>query len=111
MSFTAVAGIVFPESTGTSTDPITAANPGNAGEILSRHKSATMTVSLGTAGSGQEWDFVTKGGSDIKGGNYFFVFWREGPVDRSVMTTTGTSLSAQGGVQSSILMELAYKDG
>lgn len=107
MSFNAVTAIDPTETT----TPLSPSNPASASAMVARHKSATMTVPLGTGGGGQEWDFVTKGGSDIKGGNYFFVYWREGPVDFSTFTTTATSLALQGGVQSSILMELAYKDG
>lgn len=59
----------------------------------------------------EEWDFVSRTGSDIKGGNYFFVLWREGGTDYVQYTASPTVTSALGLVQIKVLFELAYKDG
>ena len=63
----------------------------------------------------QEWDFVSRTGSDIKGGNYFFVIWREGAQDYVAASqfemqnsTAENPMLAQ---QISVWMELAFKDG
>lgn len=58
-----------------------------------------------------EWDFVTRTGSDIKGGNYFFVLWREGGPDFTQYTADPNLLSQLGSMQIKVLFELAYKDG
>lgn len=60
-----------------------------------------------------EWDFVTRGGSDIKGGNYFFVMWREGGPDYTSQqaSTSSAAVSAMGGLSLKVFFELAYKDG
>lgn len=67
----------------------------------------------------QEWDFVNRGGSDIKGGNLFFIMWREGPPTiRSIATgtssvTTGPASSKIAPIfeQIKVTFELAFKDG
>ena len=58
-----------------------------------------------------EWDFVSRTGSDIKGGNYFFVLWREGGPDFVQYTASPTVTAALGKVQMKVLFELAFKDG
>jgi hypothetical protein len=60
-----------------------------------------------------EWDFVTRGGSDIKGGNYFFVLWREGGPDytSSQASTSSAVVKDMGGLSLKVFFELAYKDG
>ena len=64
----------------------------------------------------QEWDFVTKNGCDIKGGNYFFVMWREGAQDlvqasQWVSPAGGTVAEPKTVQHISVWMELAFKDG
>lgn len=59
----------------------------------------------------QEWEFVTRTGSDIKGGNYFFVLWREGAHEGMQMNVSIENLNAAGGLQLKVMSELAYKDG
>ena len=59
----------------------------------------------------QEWEFVSRTGSDIKGGNYFFVLWREGAHEGMQMTLTKENLVAGGQLQLKVMAELAYKDG
>lgn len=64
----------------------------------------------------QEWDFVTKNGSDIKGGNYFFVMWREGAQDytaasQAASPAVGTVTNPKLVQHISVWMELAFKDG
>lgn len=58
-----------------------------------------------------EWDFISRTGSDIKGGNYFFVLWREGGPDFVQYTTATNITAALGHIQMKVLFELAYKDG
>lgn len=63
----------------------------------------------------QEWDFVTKNGCDIKGGNYFFVMWREGAQD--LVAASQFELPANDTANPALMqhisvwMELAFKDG
>lgn len=58
----------------------------------------------------QEWDFVSPNGMDIKGGNYFFVLWREGEQDYAMSAVAGSS--APGVVEKiQVYMDLAFKDG
>lgn len=59
----------------------------------------------------ETWEFVDRGGSNIKGGNYFFVLWREGPVDFSVNTNADVARRSMGGAYISTMIELSYKDG
>ena len=64
----------------------------------------------------EEWDFITKGGCDIKGGNYFFVLWREGAQDYTAasqaVSPAGGTVGAPKAIQHiSVWMELAFKDG
>lgn len=58
-----------------------------------------------------EWEFVTRTGSDIKGGNYFFVLWREGGPDFVQYTEQSSVLSQLGSVELKVMFELAFKDG
>lgn len=58
-----------------------------------------------------EWEFVTRTGSDIKGGNYFFVLWREGGPDFTQYASDPHLLSQLGQMQLKVFFELAYKDG
>lgn len=58
-----------------------------------------------------EWEFVSRTGSDIKGGNYFFVMWREGGPDYVQYTETSTVLKELGSIELKVLFELAFKDG
>lgn len=56
---------------------------------------------------GQEWDFVQRNGTDLKGGNYFLVMWREGSPwaeKQSIPTSLGTVEQLQ------VKLELAFKD-
>lgn len=59
----------------------------------------------------EEWDFVSRTGSDIKGGNYFFVMWREGGPDFVQYTAKPNVATALGNVEVKCLFELAFKDG
>lgn len=59
----------------------------------------------------EEWDFVSRTGSDIKGGNYFFVLWREGGPDFVQYTAKPNVASVLGNVEIKCLFELAFKDG
>lgn len=59
----------------------------------------------------EEWEFVSRTGSDIKGGNYFFVFWREGGPDFTQYSVPDNLLTALGDLQIKIMFELAFKDG
>lgn len=59
----------------------------------------------------EEWEFVSRTGSDIKGGNYFFVLWREGGPDFTQYTVPDSVHSAMGGCELKIMFELAFKDG
>lgn len=67
----------------------------------------------------QEWDFVNKSGSDIRGGNLFFIMWREGPptirtlASSAASVTTGPSGSLLSPLyeQVKVSFELAFKDG
>jgi len=55
----------------------------------------------------QEWDFVQRNGTDLKGGNYFLVMWREGspwPEKANIPTSLGTV------EQLKVKVELAFKD-
>ena len=62
-------------------------------------------------GLDQEWEFVTRTGSDIKGGNYFFVLWREGAHEAMQMNVSRENLASLGQLQIKVMSELAYKDG
>ena len=63
----------------------------------------------------QEWDFVTRNGCDIKGGNYFFVMWREGSQDlvaASQFALPKNDVENPALMQHiSVWMELSFKDG
>jgi len=59
----------------------------------------------------EEWEFVTRTGSDIKGGNYFFVMWREGGPDFVQYSSPPNVASALGAIEIKVLFELAFKDG
>lgn len=59
----------------------------------------------------EEWEFVTRTGSDIKGGNYFFVMWREGGPDFVQYSAQPNVTSALGAIEIKCLFELAFKDG
>lgn len=59
----------------------------------------------------QEWDFVTRAGCDIKGGNYFFVMWREGGQDFAPANLWSQSNAAAPLENINVFMELAFKDG
>jgi hypothetical protein len=64
----------------------------------------------------QEWDFVTPSGKDIKGGNYYFVLWREGSQDYSqaMVSTLAAKSTPANPIQHesiSVFMELSFKDG
>lgn len=58
-----------------------------------------------------EWEFVSRTGSDIKGGNYFFVLWREGGPDFTQYSSDPHLLAQLGHMQLKVFFELAYKDG
>lgn len=58
-----------------------------------------------------EWEFVSRTGSDIKGGNYFFVLWREGGPDFTQYSSDPHLLAQLGQMQLKVFFELAYKDG
>jgi hypothetical protein len=59
----------------------------------------------------EEWEFVTRTGSDIKGGNYFVVVWREGGPDFVQYTTPEHVTDNLGLIQLKLSCELAFKDG
>lgn len=60
----------------------------------------------------EEWDFPARPpNSELKGGNYFFVMWREGPPDPIQMLSNFDKMEALGGLQFSIMAELSFKDG
>jgi len=59
----------------------------------------------------EEWEFVSRTGSDIKGGNYFLVMWREGGPDFVQYTAAPSVSEALGMVQLKLSCELAFKDG
>jgi hypothetical protein len=59
----------------------------------------------------EEWEFVTRNGSDIKGGNYFLVLWREGGPDFVQYSAQPAVTEALGQVQIKVSFELAFKDG
>lgn len=59
----------------------------------------------------EEWEFVTRTGSDIKGGNYFFVMWREGGPDFVQYSSPPNVTAALGAIEIKALFELAFKDG
>lgn len=60
----------------------------------------------------EEWDFPARPpNSELKGGNYFFVMWREGALDACHMQTDADVLKGLGGVEMKGLFELSYKDG
>lgn len=59
----------------------------------------------------EEWEFVSRDGSDIKGGNYFFVMWREGGNDLVQYSTSPSIAAALGKIQIKVMFELAFKDG
>lgn len=73
------------------------------------HVSKKMYLALGDGG--QDWDFVTRGGSDVKGGNYFFMLWREGPPHIGLAAEPENASANSGGHSISCYFELAYKDG
>lgn len=56
---------------------------------------------------GQEWDFVQRNGTDLKGGNYFLVMWREGSpwVEKASIPTSLGPVE-----QLKVKIELAFKD-
>jgi len=62
-----------------------------------------------------EWDFVSRTGCDIKGGNYFFIMWREGAQDHVAASqfdkTAATNDNPMLSEQISVWMELSFKDG
>jgi len=58
-----------------------------------------------------EWEFVSRTGSDIKGGNYFFVLWREGGPDFTQYASQPNLLAQLGEMQIKVAFELSYKDG
>jgi hypothetical protein len=59
----------------------------------------------------EEWEFVNRTGSDIKGGNYFLILWREGGPDFVQYTASPVVTEALGQVQLKVSCELAFKDG
>lgn len=59
----------------------------------------------------EEWEFVSRNGSDIKGGNYFVVVWREGGPDFVQYTNKPNVIQALGLIQVKLGIELAFKDG
>lgn len=59
----------------------------------------------------EEWEFVTRNGSDIKGGNYFLLVWREGGPDFVQYSAAPAITNALGKVQLKVACELAFKDG
>lgn len=59
----------------------------------------------------EEWEFASRTGSDLKGGNYFFVMWREGAPDYVQFKAAPDALVALGGLGIKVLFELAFKDG
>ena len=75
---------------------------GAASDVRTSSVNASLHLPIG-----QEWDFVQRGGTDLKGGNYFLVMWREGsPWVEKVNIPT-----ALGPVeQLKVKIELAFKD-
>lgn len=59
----------------------------------------------------EEWEFVSRTGSDIKGGNYFFVMWREGGPDFVQYSAAPNVTSELGNIEIKCLFELSFKDG
>jgi hypothetical protein len=59
----------------------------------------------------EEWEFVDRVGSDIKGGNYFFVLWREGAMDTTQHSVSTETMASMGGLELKVMFELAFKDG
>lgn len=59
----------------------------------------------------EEWEFADRVGSDLKGGNYFFVLWREGATDYTQHTVSSETMAAMGGLELKVMFELAFKDG
>lgn len=59
----------------------------------------------------EEWEFSSRTGSDIKGGNYFFVLWREGAPDFTQHSVSETTMMSMGGLEIKVMFELAFKDG
>lgn len=59
----------------------------------------------------EEWEFISRTGSDIKGGNYFFVLWREGAPDFTQHSVSEATMMSMGGLEIKVMFELAFKDG
>lgn len=59
----------------------------------------------------EEWEFSSRTGSDLKGGNYFFVMWREGAPDYVQFNAAQETIAKLGGLEIKVLFELAFKDG
>ena len=79
---------------------------GTPDAVISHHFSKKVYMDLNN-----EWDFVTRGGSDIKGGGYIFVMWREGGPDLMAATAASSAVSSLGGNNINLFFELAFKDG
>lgn len=75
---------------------------GSASDVVTASINANAHLPIG-----QEWDFVQRNGTDLKGGNYFLVIWREG----SPWVEKKNIPRSLGGVeQLQVKIELAFKD-